>query len=99
MKAIVAYTEEEYAEMHKKWQDLKSSIKGVPRTELFADYRKSSGYARYNFSGTVTDKLVELIGHEPTGDEIIMIVDNGFSHFGAHCTLNGRAFSGYVYTD
>lgn len=46
-----------------------------------------------------TDKLVEVLGHEPSPDEISMLVDNGFSHFGASCSINGRHFRGRVNID
>lgn len=60
------------------------------------EYTKTSEYAHHSFSGNNTDKLVEVLGHEPSTDEIIALVDNDFSHFGANCSINGRHFSGHV---
>ena len=89
MKAIVEYTKEE----------AEATSKGIPKSELFDNYSRTSGYAHYKFSGDITDKLVEVLGHEPSPDEIIMLVDSGFSHFGASCSINSRHFSGRVNID
>lgn len=99
MKAIVEYTKEEAEIMSKKWNELRDKTKGIPKAELFDNYSRTSGYAHYKFSGDITDKLVEVLGHEPSPDEIIMLVDSGFSHFGASCSINGRHFSGRVNID
>ena len=99
MKAIVEYTKEEAEAMSKKWNELRDKTKVIPRAELFDNYSRTSGYAHYTFSGYTTDKLVEALGHEPSPDEIIMLVDRGFSHFGASCSINGRHFSGRVNID
>ena len=99
MKAIVEYTKEEAEATSKKWKELRDKTKVIPRAELFDNYSRTSGYAHYKFSGDITDKLIEVLGHEPSPDEIIMLVDNGFSHFGASCSINGRHFSGRVNID
>lgn len=99
MKAIVEYTKEEAEAMSKKWDELRDKTNGIPKAELFDNYSRASGYAHYKFSGDITDKLVEALGHEPSPDEIIMLVDRGFSHFGASCSINGRHFSGRVNID
>ena len=99
MKAIVDYTKEEAEAMSKKWNELRDKTKVIPSAELFDNYSITSGYAHYKFSGDITDKLVEALGHEPSPDEIIMLVDSGFSHFGASCSINGRHFSGRVNID
>ena len=114
MKSIVEYTKEEAEAMTKKWHELRDKASSVPRTEWFDNYTRTSsvprtewfdnytrarGYAHYKFSGDITDKLVEALGHEPSPDEIIMLVDDGFSHFGASCSINGRHFSGRVNID
>ena len=99
MKAIVDYTNEEAEAMSKKWNELRDKTKVIPRAELFDNYSITSGYAHYKFSGDITDKLVEVLGHEPSPDEIIMLVDGGFSHFGASCTINGKHFGGRVNID
>jgi hypothetical protein len=101
MKAIVEYTDEEYVKMSKKYKALYDAIVGLKREELFT-YTKTRGYAKYHFKGTYTDKLVEALGgRHPDEEEIIMLVDSGYSHFGAGCTINkcAKTFSGYVYID
>lgn len=99
MKAIVEYTKEEAEAMAKKWHELRDKTKDIPRAELFSNYTRTSGYAHYKFSGDITDRLVEVLGHVPSPDEIIMLVDSGFSHFGASCSINDRHFSGRVNID
>lgn len=100
MKAITAYTPDEYDKMREKLKALSEAVKGLKRDELFT-YTKRRGYAKYDFWGNYTDKLVEALGHHPTADEIIMLIDGGFNHFGASCSLNPgqKCFSGYVYID
>lgn len=100
MKAITEYTDEEYIKMKEKLKALGEAIKGLNREELFT-YIKRRGYAKYDFWCSYTDKLVEALGRHPDAEEIIMLVDGGYSHFGASCALNPRqmSFSGYVYID
>lgn len=98
MKAIVEYTAQEYNEMKDKQHELFEKIKGYTYGELIA-FVKTYGYAHYGFSGVYTESLVEALGREPTPDEIIILVDGGFSHFGATCNINGRHFRGRVNTD
>jgi hypothetical protein len=100
MKAIVALTPEEYAKLYEKLSALNDAIKGLKRDELFT-FTKKHGYAKYTFNGIYSDKLVEALGRHPDEEEIIMLVDSGYSHFGASCTINKRdkTFSGHVYID
>ena len=60
--------------------------KGISRDQLYT-YSRRSGYAHITFNGTYTEKLCEILGRTPTGEEIIMLVDGGFSHFGASCSV------------
>lgn len=99
MKAVTEYTPSEYQAMLATYHTLCGKISGYYTNELLDNLQRKFGYAYYTFSGHITDKLVELLGHEPTATEIIMIVDSGFSHFGAICTITGRNFSGIVYID
>ena len=99
MKAITEYTDKEIDEMSRKWHELRGKTNSIPSDELFDNYTQTSGYAHYKFSGDITDKLVEALGHEPSPDEIIMLVDGGFSNFGASCTINDRHFGGRVNID
>lgn len=100
MKAIVDYTDEEYAAMKAKARALHDAIGDVDRRELIT-YTKRYGYAHYGFGGSYTDKLVECLGRHPTEDEIILLVDDGFSHFGASCYIKKRdkVFGGRVEID
>lgn len=99
MKAITEYTPSEYQAMLAAYHTLCGKISGYHTNELLDNLQRKFGYAHYTFSGHISDKLVELLGHEPTATEIIMIVDSGFSHFGAACTITGRNFSGHVNID
>ncbi len=69
------------------------------RDDWFTDFRKNVGYAHYRFSGTITDKLVEMLGRTPTEEEIVNLVDDGLFNFGYTCRIVGRKFEGRVYTD
>ena len=99
MKAITEYTPGEYQVMLGVYNTLRSKISGYHTIELLDNLQRKFGYAHYIFSGHITDKLVELLGREPTATEVIMLVDVGFSNFGAQCTITGRNFSGIVYID
>lgn len=96
MEAIVAMSQERIDELTKIKDNLKEKTKGI---KLFNDYTRKRGYAKYDFSGIVSDELVSALGRMPTEEEIIILVDRGFSHFGAKCTLNGNSFIGRVYID
>lgn len=100
MKAITAYTEAEYEQMRVKYCELHDAINGMLHHTLYAP-TKRYGYAHYTFKGSYTDKLVEALGRHPDSDEIIMLVDGGFSHLGATCTVDTQhmTFSGRVNTD
>ena len=81
------------------YTELYNLTKGMSKRELFGAYKKVSKYANYEFQGEITDRLIEVLGREPTSNEIIMLVDNGSHNFGASCSISGRRFSGYVNTD
>ena len=99
MKAIVELSEKEYKDQSDIYKELKDRTQGMSKSDMFDNYKISSGYAHYKFSGTVSSKLLEALGRVPASGEIIMLVDGGFSHFGASCNLNGKDFSGRVNTD
>lgn len=101
MKAICEYTKEEYIAMQDKHRRLVEATSGLSRADMFKDYSKGTGYAHYKFRGVYTKLLVERLGHKPDADEIIMLVDGGFSHFGATCSIDDvtRHFVGRVNTD
>lgn len=100
MKAIVALTSEEHQKFQEILDNLKDKTKGTVPQEWFTVLQRETGYAHYRFRGKVSEKLVDLLGRMPTPDEVIMLVDHGFSHFGASCTLSPSGeFTGQVYVD
>ena len=99
MKAVVELTTEEYDRYSKIYANLCEKIGESGTSELIIDLKQTGGYAHYKFSGTVSDTLVEKLGRMPTEVELIMLIDSGFSHFGASCTIIGKGFSGRVNTD
>lgn len=101
MKAIVELTPDEHSRLHDIYVNLRAAIKDVPCTDIVEDLQRRYVYAHYRFSGKYTPRLIELLGRQPSADEIIMLVDGGFSHFGATCTINHetREFQGRVNTD
>ena len=100
MKAIVDLTEKENAALSATYSALKKATAGKSLSELM-DVKQRTGYAHYTFEGTYTPLLVDLLGRHPTEDEIIMLVDEGFSHFGAICDVSHdrMTFHGRVNTD
>ena len=100
MEAILDMSRERRMELADTYKRLKALTNGETKNGgLFEGFRVEHGYASYKFSGTITDRFVELLGRMPTADEIILLVDNGYSHFGATCKIEGRRFSGRVNTD
>ncbi len=99
MKAIVDLSAEEYQRQMDTLNNLREAIKDHKISELMTVNYKY-GYAHYKFTGTYNQLLTDLLGREPASDEIIMLVDYGFSHFGASCRKgDNRSFSGRVNTD
>ena len=98
MKAIVELTKEELKKYNEMYDNLQKKIKGMSRDQLYT-YSRRSGYAHYTFNGTYTEKLCEILGRTPAAEEIIMLVDGGFSHFGASCSVYDGHFTGRVNTD
>ena len=98
LKAIVELTDEEYAKQAAIYSNLKDLLKTAKKAELI-NYSRNAGHAHYTFTGSYTKKLCILLGHIPTYVEILMIVDGGFSHFGASCTVRGTLFYGRVNID
>ena len=64
-------------------------------------YTRHPGYAHYKFEGNYDPQLETLLGHIPTSDEIIIMVDGGYFNFGASCSVNAsdHSFHGKVNTD
>ncbi|HZK23351.1 MAG TPA: hypothetical protein VFC62_04530 [Atopostipes sp.] len=99
MKAVIELTRAEYSNFCEIHNNLKWATQGLKKTEIFDDIYTQSGYAHYRFSGKISQLLLERLGRMPTEAEIIMLVDNGFSHFGATCSIRGLSFSGRVNID
>lgn len=98
MKAIVELTESEY----KIYSDINAKLNEAKTLEphVFETIRKTSGHAHYKFTGKLSDAFINTLGRMPTPTEVIMLVDNGFSHFGASCSLQpDGTFTGRVNTD
>lgn len=99
MKAIFEQTGHERERLTEVLNEIKAKTQGMSLSEMFDAYNNSIFYGRYKFSGKVSDALIERLGRMPTEEEIIMLVDRGFYHFGATIKLDGRHFSGQVNTD
>ena len=102
MKAVVAMSQDELKHYHTITMNLYDKLgKEVFNTyAAFEEIRKQSGYACYIFRGRLSPTVAEKLGRMPTPDEVIILVDSGYSHFGATCTLRpDGTFSGRVSTD
>ena len=99
MKAIVDLTKEEYEQLSSITKHLQEVVTSTGKAP-FETFERRVGYAHYTFSGKLADSFVEALGRMPTPTEVIILADNGFSHFGASCTLSPNGtFSGRVNTD
>lgn len=94
MKAVVELTTDEV----KTFTDMANRVLPLRR---FIKYTRWTGYAHYDFEGTYSPELIAALGRDPYPEEIIIMIDNGFSHFGASCTISSRdcSFRGRVNTD
>lgn len=100
MKAVCDLTTEEYERYRTLQANLRKKLgSNFNCYEQFKDFRRISGCAHYDFYGAVSQELIDKLGRRHTADEIIILVDDGFNHFGAACFFNGRKFSGYVNID
>lgn len=66
MKSITEYTTEEHKKRLAEWRTLHNLIKSYSNSELFDDYSTTAGYAHFTFRGTVSQKLIDIIGRVPT---------------------------------
>lgn len=99
MKAITSLNTEECEFYRKMYLNLMDCIKDKNKADLFG-YKKHYRYAHYTFEGWYTEQLCQCLGDRvPLPEEIIMLVDGGFSHFGASCTVDTQTFRGRVNTD
>ncbi len=99
MKAVIHHTPEERERLTKLSNETLSAVGELKNTELFNDYKVTPAYHRYTFCGNIANLLVEKLGHMPTPEELIIIVDRGINHFGADCYIDGIFFSGEISTD
>lgn len=93
---MVDMSEEERMRVHNILIFLYYRLVGIDLNVLFNGFVRSSYRAPCHFYGEVSEELIKRLGRMPTPEEIVMIVDSGFSRFGATCTLNGRYFYGYI---
>lgn len=93
MKPTLQLTPEEYERLLMKHTALRGALDGHNHGELltiercFDNSLGLSGSA-YSFRGRYTNRLVELLGKHPDDEEIIMLVDAGYCHYGATCTVD-----------
>lgn len=95
MKAVVELTPEET----KKYNELTEDIDILQLKKWIHVESRNGGYAHYTFKGFFDQALVDFLHRKPTPEEIIIVVDGGFSHFGATCSIWENNFSGRVNTD
>ena len=67
--------------------------------QMFDNYTTLITSGRKMATGIISDALIERLGRMPTDEEVIMLIDRGFYHFGASCTFSERKFSCTIYTD
>lgn len=99
MKAVVELSKEEYQKLSVIRENIIGKIKGLSHEDMWDEYEKKYGYAHYKFTVKPSEKMIAAIGREPTTDEMIIIVDGGFSHFGASCSEYKGTYTGQVNTD
>lgn len=96
MRATVDLTEGERLYYQRMLVNLYNKLHGIDINLLILGYRRSSYRAPCTFCGEVSDLFISLLGRMPTSEEIIMLVDSGFSRFGATCSTYGRCFYGNI---
>lgn len=99
MKCAFEMTNEEVAIVAARYKKLQTAISNAQKPLL--EFTKRSGYAHYKFEGVYRAELITALGGTPTPEDLIMLVDNGFSHFGAACSVDHgtRRFWGHVNID
>lgn len=99
MKACEELTKEDVEKYRARLMQLRAARLKIKPETWFDKLSTKTGYAHYTFEGTVSAAFLAQIEGPLTEDDIIMLVDDGFSHFGAYCRLDGNAFSGKINTD
>ena len=99
MKAIFEQTGHERQRLTEVLNNIKVKTEGMKMSDMFDNYNVLTIIGRKMASGIISEALIERIGRMPTEEEVIMLIDRGFYHFGASCTILDRAFSCTIYTD
>lgn len=99
MKAVTEYNDTELRQAQETYNNLRQKTNDTEKPLL--EFTKRSGYAHYKFEGVYRAELITALGRTPTPEELIMLIDNGFSHFGASCSIDHatRKFWGHVNID
>lgn len=71
---------------------------GVLKSEVIDTLGSNNGMS-ITFSGKYTDKLTEILGHTPTEEDIVSIIDCNGHNYGYKCSIDGNSISGEIYID
>lgn len=98
MKASYERTAEEQKLLRIKQTNVLHAISGVPKMELFTEFERcwAADNLSYQFRGSYSPRLVELLGRRPDAEELIIIVNGSIMHAGASCIIADNAFRGRV---
>lgn len=87
------YTEKDYYMLFKKLNGY--MLLGQHTLDELIQFRKTIDFASYSYTFKYTELLVEALGHEPTEDEIIMIVNGGLKVHSHSCIVNTKNKTGF----
>lgn len=99
MKAIFEQTGHERERLTEVLNNIRVKTEGMKMSDMFDNYKTQTTRGRKMATGIISDALIEQLGRIPTEEEVIMLIDRGFYHFGASCTFSERSFSCMIYTD
>ena len=99
MKAIFEQTGHERERLTEVLNNIKAKTQGMTMDQMFDNYTTLITHGRKMATGIISEALIERLGRMPTDEEVIMLIDRGFYHFGASCTFSERLFSCMIYTD
>lgn len=99
MKAIFEQTGHERERLTEVLNNIKAKTQDMTMDQMFDNYNTLITHGRKMASGSISEALIERLGRMPTEEEVIMLIDRGFYHFGASCTFSKRLFSCMIYTD
>lgn len=94
MRAVTQLTNEEYEKYSKIQQNLRQY-----KEDTLIKYNTYRKYGYYTFDGKITEYAKRSLGRLLTPEEIIILVDGGFHHFGAECYIaaNGKFYGSVNY--